>query len=76
MTKPGFGAFSSAVAKAQAAIRQQHCPPPTYYPAEHVKGSMDCVRCGGQLIYSVSPIGARTTGQCSSAGCLKWSDPK
>lgn len=74
MTTPGFIGISSAIARAQAAIRQQHCPPPGYYPAQHVKASMRCVRCKGLLTYTVSPIGARTTGRCSSAGCIEWRD--
>ncbi|CAA2106135.1 hypothetical protein [Variovorax paradoxus] len=74
MTRPGFGALSSAVARAQAEIRQQHCPPPSYYPTAAVRSSMKCTRCGGLLNYTVSPIGARTTGRCSSAGCIEWRD--
>lgn len=74
MTRAGFGALSSAISQAQAAIRQKHCPPPTFYPLTEVVASMTCMRCGGRLSYAVLPISARTSGQCSSAGCIKWMD--
>ena len=74
MTRPGFGAFSSAVAQTKAAIFRQHFDPKTLRPAETVKASMRCCRCGGLLTYTASAIDGRMSGHCSSAGCLKWSD--
>lgn len=74
MTTPGFGAFSGAVARAIAAVRAQHCQPPTYRPASAVRGTIRCARCGGNLTYTASAIDGRTTGRCSSAGCIRWSE--
>lgn len=74
MTRPGFGAFSSAVAQAKAAIFRQHFDPNTLRPAATVKASMRCTRCGGLLTYTASAVDGRMTGRCSSADCLKWSD--
>lgn len=74
VTRPGFIGFSSAVARAQAAVRQQHCQPPTYRPAETARGTIRCTKCGGNLNYTASAIDGRTTGRCSSADCLKWID--
>lgn len=74
MTTPGFGARSSAIAQAQAVIRQQHCPPPSYCPSQQVKASMRCMKCGGLLTYEVSPINARTSGHRSTSGCIRWND--
>jgi len=74
MTRPGFGAFSSAVANTKAEIFRRHFDPKTLLPAESVKASMRCLACGGLFTYSASAINGRMTGHCSSAGCLKWSD--
>lgn len=74
MTTPGFGAFSSAVARAMAEVRSKHCQPPTFRPAETVRGSIRCTRCRGLLTYSASAVDGRTTGRCSSANCIKWTD--
>lgn len=74
MTTPGFGAFSSAVARAKNEIFRQHFDPKTLRPAETVKASMQCVRCGGLFIYTASAIDGRMSGRCSSAGCIRWTD--
>ncbi|BEP44093.1 hypothetical protein [Variovorax sp. V15] len=74
MTRPGFGAFSSAVARAQAAVRSQHCQPPTFRPAQSERGTIRCTKCGGNLNYTASAIDGRTTGRCSTAGCVTWND--
>ncbi len=76
MTRPSFGAFSSAVARAQAAVRSQHCQPPLFRPAQTKQGTIRCTKCGGNLTYTASAIDGRTTGRCSSVGCVNWSDSK
>lgn len=74
MTTPGFGAFSSAVARAMSEVRSQHCKPPTFRPAETARGTIRCTRCGGNLTFTASAIDGRTSGRCSSSGCIKWTD--
>jgi len=74
MTRPGFGAFSSAVAQTKAAIFRQHFDPNTLRPAATVKASMRCIRCGGLLTYTASAIDGRMTGRCSTVDCLTWRD--
>jgi hypothetical protein len=74
MTTPGFGAFSSAVARTRNEIFRRHFNPATLLPTETVKASMQCLRCGGLFTYSASAINGRMTGRCSSAGCIKWTD--
>ncbi|MDP9992029.1 hypothetical protein J2W28_001057 [Variovorax boronicumulans] len=74
MTTPGFGAISSAVARAMSEVRSQHCKPPTYRPAETQRGSIRCPKCGGLVTYTASAIDGRTSGHCSSSGCIKWTD--
>lgn len=74
MTRPGFGALSSAVAQTKAAIFRQHFDPKTLRPAETVKASMQCMRCRGLLTYTASAIDGRMTGRCSSAGCIRWDE--
>lgn len=74
MTRPGFIALSGATARAMAQVRQQHCQPPTFRPAETARGTIRCTACRGNLTYTASAVDGRTTGRCSTAGCLKWSD--
>lgn len=76
MTTRGFGAFSSAVARAMAEVRRQHCAPPHFRPAQTTQGTIRRTKCGGNLTYTASAIDGRTTGRCSSVGCVNWSDPK
>lgn len=76
MTTPGFGAFSSAVARAKNEIFRRHYNPATLRPTETVTASMQCVRCGGLFNYTASSIDGRMSGRCSSASCIKWDDPK
>ena len=74
MTTPGFGAFSSAVAKAKTEIFRRHFDPTTLRPTESVKASMRCIRCGGLFTYTASAVDGRMSGRCSSAGCINWTD--
>lgn len=74
MTTPGFGAISSAVARAKTEIFRRHFNPATLRPAETVKASMQCTRCGGLLTYKASAVDGRMSGHCSSAGCIRWTD--
>jgi len=74
VTRPGFGVFSSAVARAMSEVRGLHCPPPTFRPSQTARGTIRCTGCGGNLNYTASAIDGRTTGRCSTAGCVKWSD--
>ena len=72
MTTPGFIAMSSAVARTKDQIYRTHCAATGGVPAAPVRTSMRCVRCKGVFNYTVSAIDGRTTGRCSSAGCLQW----
>lgn len=74
MTTPGFIALSSAVARTKDQIYRTHCGGMASVPPAPVKASMRCLKCGGLFNYTVSAIDGRTTGRCSSAGCLKWAD--
>jgi len=74
VTTPGFGAFSSAVARAMAEVRKQHCQPPHYRPAQTQRGSIRCTKCRGLLTFTVSAVDGRTSGRCTSVGCIKWTD--
>lgn len=73
MTTQHFSAMASATARAMAAVRTEHCPAPDYRPAAPVRASMPCTKCGGVLKFNVSADG-RTSGRCSSAGCITWRD--
>ena len=74
MTRAHFLAQTSAIVNAKDAIYRAHRCDPTKPPAQSLKASMRCSKCGGLLTYSVSAIGGRTIGHCSSAGCLRWDD--
>lgn len=72
MTTPGFIALSRAVARTKDQIYRTHCAATAGVPPVAVRASMRCLRCRGLLSYTVSAIDGRTTGRCSSAGCLNW----
>lgn len=74
MTRPHFLAQTSAIVNAKAAIYRAHRCDPVTPPAQSLKSSTRCPSCRGLLQYTVSSIDGRTTGRCSSAGCLRWSD--
>ncbi len=71
MTTPRFNTMAGPTARAMAAVKGEHCQPPTYRPAQAVSGSMPCPRCGGSLKFTVAPSGT-STGRCTSAGCVRW----
>lgn len=73
MTTATFSRLAGPTARAMAAVRTEHCRPPSYRPAAAVRGTMRC-HCGGILNFTVSPIDGRTSGRCSSAGCIRWSE--
>lgn len=56
MTTATFNRQAGAIARAVAAVRTAHCPPPTYRPAAAVRASMRCAACGGLLTYTASAI--------------------
>lgn len=73
MTTSHFAALVGPTARAMAHVRALHCRPPTFRPAETASGSMRCTKCGGTLRFKASVTG-KTSGKCSSAGCINWAD--
>lgn len=73
MTTERFRRLSSATAQAMAAVKSEHCAPPTYRPAQPVNSSMKCRQCGGTLRFTVAASGA-STGRCNSINCVRWSE--
>lgn len=73
MTTASFSRLASAVAQAQSTVRALHCKPPAYRPAQTVRASIRCTKCGGNLNFTVS-AGGHTSGRCSSLNCVTWSD--
>ena len=74
MTRAHFLAQTSAIVNAKAAIYRAHRCDPTRPPTTSSKASMRCLKCGGLLTYSLSSIDGKTSGHCSSAGCIRWAD--
>ncbi|CAN7321962.1 hypothetical protein LJR084_001856 [Variovorax sp. LjRoot84] len=74
MTTKHFSALASATARAIAAVRTEHCPAPDFRPAAAVRGSMPCMKCRGRLSFTASAIDGRTSGRCSSSGCIRWNE--
>lgn len=72
MTTATFNALMSPTIHAIAAVRNEHCKPPTYAPPEPVSGRMKCPRCNSALNFTVTSDG-RTSGRCVAAACIKWS---
>ena len=73
MTTQRFNALAGPTALAMAAVKGEHCQPPTYRPAQAVSGSVACPKCGGRLQFTVAPSGI-STGRCTSAGCVRWTE--
>jgi len=74
MTREHTSALLGATARAMAEGRNLHCPAPAYRPAAAVRASTRYPKCCGLLTYTASSIDGRTTGRCSSAGCINWSE--
>ena len=74
MTTQRTSALFGATARAIAEVRGLHCKPPEYRPVTPVRASIRCAKCGGLLTFTVSAIDGRTTGRCSSIGCITWND--
>jgi len=72
MTTARFAALAGPTARAIAAVRSQHCQPPTYRPDEPVSAHMNCPKCGSRLNFTVSAEG-HTSGRCVAAACIRWS---
>lgn len=74
MTTPTFNAHVGPRARALNAIKVQHCAPPAYRPNADVKGHTECPKCKGTIKFTVRASDGGTTGKCSTAGCLNWSE--
>ena len=72
MTTEAFNRTNPLVIKALAAVKNEHCRPPSYAPAAPVAAQMQCPRCKSRLNYTVGITGL-TSGRCVAAACLKWS---
>lgn len=73
MTTARFNTLAGPTARAMAAVKGVHCPPPEYRPVQAVAGSIACPKCGGSLKFTVAPSGI-STGRCNSAGCVRWTE--
>lgn len=74
MTTASWNAQAGPCARALNVIKTQYCAPPAYKPEADVKGQIACTKCKGRLKFTVLASSGLTTGRCSSAGCLKWSE--
>lgn len=72
MTDDEFSALVGPTARAIAAVRKEHCKPPTYKPDALVDGHIACPKCGSRLNFRVTADG-HTSGRCAAAACVKWS---
>lgn len=74
MTTATFNAHVGPRARALNVIKRRHCAPPAYKPEGDVRGQMACTRCNGTIKFTVLASDGRTTGKCSTTGCLTWSE--
>lgn len=72
MTTAAFSALSGPTARAVAAVRELHCPEPTFKPTGPVSGHIACPRCGSRVNFTVAADGY-TSGRCVAAACIRWS---
>lgn len=73
MTTAAFNRINPHVITALNAVKTQHCPAPTYAPAERVTGRLTCTRCHGRIDYTVEASGL-SSGRCQSASCVRWAE--
>ena len=73
MTAASFSALVGPTARAIAAMRNEHCQPPTFKPEAPVSDHIACPKCGSRLNYRVTEDG-QTYGRCVAAACIKWSN--
>jgi hypothetical protein len=74
MTTARFNAQAGPTARALDVIKTQHCAPPAFKPVADVKGEIACTKCRRPLRFTVLASSGRTTGRCSTLGCLNWSE--
>jgi len=73
MTTAAFSALAGPTARALAEVKNTHCRPPTYRPADALTGQIKCPKCGSRLNFSVSAEGV-TSGRCVAGRCIRWSN--
>ena len=66
MTTAAFSANLKPRLKALTAVKREHCAPPTYKPAQDIRGKMVCPKCGGTLTFFVRAVNGLSSGSCSS----------
>lgn len=76
MTTAAFNRTAGSIARALHAVKSVHCQPPAYKPPESATGTTPCTMkgCSGIIKYTVRASDGGTTGRCSTAGCLNWSE--
>lgn len=76
MTTTRFNQMASPQALALNAIKTVHCQPPAYKPTKDSSGSTPCTfkGCRGMIKFKVRASDGGTSGRCSSAGCLTWTE--
>lgn len=76
MTTEAFNRRAGPIAHALNSVKSVHCAPPAYKPVADVKGTTPCTMkaCGGTIKYTVRASDGGSTGRCSTAGCLSWSE--
>lgn len=72
MTTSTFRAHVGPRALALNTIKVEHCAPPTYKPAQDVRGQIPCPACRGSLKFTVAASDGSSTGRCTTTGCLNW----
>jgi len=73
VTTSTFSALASATARAIAAVRSPHCP--ALSSALQNRCAPPCAApSAAASTYSVSSVDGRTTGRCTGAGCITWSE--
>ncbi len=74
MTTEAFNRTAGPIARALYAVKSVHCAPPAFKPEADVQDTTPCTckDCKGTIKFTVRASDGRTTGRCSSSGCLNW----
>ena len=72
MTTRAYNLLQPFRRAALVAVKTEHCRPPTYKPAQDVKGEMKCPRCSSRLTYYVPAATGFSNGQCVARCGVEW----
>lgn len=73
MTTATFAVMTPRKLQVLAAVKTEHCKPPSFKPQQDVRGTMKCT-CGGVIKYFVRAANGMSNGTCSGGCGVRWQE--